>query len=201
MSDARFDAVCGRCFAPAGGGYVLSCSDFLCQRCGAGAGGGRAAFTCPSCRRQNVKMLSLTGNLPLEVVNNLADYGAKPVVDAISGLKFQVKHYKAMINRIVARSQRDATEYERKIAFLEAQHGTAVQYPAQQQMTDNRPLLPTHHQQQQQQQNRQPQLRQQQQPPAPHQQQEQRPPARQPAPQPIPPFQGQAQGPGQGTKR
>lgn len=109
-----FDYLCGKCFSHASRtgrpGKVLSCCDFLCYDCGNGI---QEPFTCPSCRKQNVKFVSTDDpSIPSEVARNISD-----PEDCIHQLKsvllFQIKHYKTMLHRAVGKMMRDKKEFHR----------------------------------------------------------------------------------------
>lgn len=116
MEELRFDYLCGKCFAPASRsgrpGKVLSCCDFLCYDCGIGI---QEPFTCPSCRKQNVKFVSTDDpSIPAEVVRNISD--PEHCVDQLKTvLLFQIKHYKTMLNRAVGKMMRDKKEFHRYV--------------------------------------------------------------------------------------
>jgi hypothetical protein len=112
--ELRFDYLCGKCFSHASRsgrpGKVLSCCDFLCYDCGNGI---QEPFTCPSCRKQNVKFVSTDDpSIPSEVARNISD-----PEDCIQQLKsvllFQIKHYKTMLHRAVGKMFRDKKEFHR----------------------------------------------------------------------------------------
>jgi hypothetical protein len=63
--------------------------------------------------------------LPNEVVNNMCDPEQKQF-ELVTSLKFQIKHYKTMLSRCVSKMVRDRKEYQRRVAFLEANHGNAA---------------------------------------------------------------------------
>ena len=112
--ELRFDYLCGKCFSHASRsgrpGKVLSCCDFLCYDCGNGI---KEPFTCPSCRKQNVKFVATDDpSIPAEVARNISD--PEQFVDQLkSVLLFQIKHYKTMLHRAVGKMMRDKKEFHR----------------------------------------------------------------------------------------
>ena len=123
QSELRFDYFCCNCLQPSNKdslpGKVLSCCDFLCHSCGEDA---REPYTCPGCRKVNVKILSIGESaLPREVVNNLSDTG-NSFSDIISALQFQRKHYKTMVMRVVAKANREKNELLRYLMYITSKY-------------------------------------------------------------------------------
>ena len=114
VEELNFDYLCGKCFSHASRsgrpGKVLSCCDFLCYDCGNGI---QEPFTCPSCRKQNVKFVSTDDpSIPIEVARNISD--PEDSIDQLkSVLLFQIKHYKTMLHRAVGKMMRDKKEFHR----------------------------------------------------------------------------------------
>lgn len=121
--ELRFDYLCGRCFSNASRsgrpGKVLSCCDFLCYDCGNGI---QEPFTCPSCRKQNVKFVATDDpSIPAEVARNISD--PEQIVDQLkSVLLFQIKHYKTMLHRAVGKMMRDKKEFQRCYRLIARHH-------------------------------------------------------------------------------
>ena len=116
--ELRFDYLCGKCFSHSRNGRpgkVLSCCDFLCHDCGTGI---KEPFTCPSCRKPNVKFVSMDDPLiPNEVARNISD--PEISMEALkSVLLFQIKHYKTMLHRAVGKMMRDKKEFHRFLSII-----------------------------------------------------------------------------------
>ena len=110
-----FEYYCGRCCCPilksGRFGYILSCSDFLCSGCHDGVA---ETITCPSCRNSGVRVLSMadSSSLPPEVCNKMADSDRR-IEELLTGLHFQIKHYKTVLSRVTSRFGREKKEYLR----------------------------------------------------------------------------------------
>ena len=108
----NFEYYCGRCYCPilksGKFGYILSCSDFLCSGCHDGVA---ETITCPSCRKSNVRILSMadSSTLPKDVTDKMID-SERRIEELLSGLRFQIKHYKTVMSRAITRFTRERKE-------------------------------------------------------------------------------------------
>ncbi len=94
MSEIKFIPFCGFCFRALSDrmGLVLSCGCFLCFECSR-----EFTYKCPACKSEGVKSVKL--DHPPPEVDSLITDAAFRFEEIFNLLKFQIQHYKEMLNK------------------------------------------------------------------------------------------------------